>query len=393
MAGDPGPLSPGPDGQPDGGVSQASRRAMLVASQRLVRLVVRAVGWKVVLLRILLGLSPGLLFVLLAVLLSTMGVTAAQNAASAADTAATCTLTPSSDEQSHVAELKPIYDAAASSPQYPLGPRGWAVLAGINHRETDFGQNVTVSSAGALGWMQFMPDTWERYKIDADGGGADPNDKYDAIHTAANYLHALLQEAWRARTGTDRPADATGDYDPADWHAAVWGYNHLESYVNAVLGDADAYQGQCWATVAGASDDTTAAAPGYPLAIHGTDLGGVAAHMARPFGNWQSDNAVDIGVPRGTAVLAVGSGTIEKFGGHWDGTGQSNPNGFNVTLRTVDNTWFYTHLMQCDPNLEVGDHVTVGQVLGQSGAANGVDHLHIGSEHGDPEKLLGVRTG
>lgn len=130
--------------------------------------------------------------------------------------------------------------------------------------------------------------------------------------------------------------------------------------------------------------------PGYPLPTHGKDLGGVAAHKARPFGNWQSDNAVDIGVPKGTSVLAVAAGTIQKLGGHWDGTGQSNPNGYNVTLKTADNVWFYTHLMQRDPNLKVGSKVTAGQVLGLSGAANGVEHLHIASQNGDPEKLLGV---
>jgi murein DD-endopeptidase MepM/ murein hydrolase activator NlpD len=386
MAGNAGPLRPGDPS--DGGGSRAARRAVQVASRQLVALVVRTVSWKLALLRIGLALAPFVLFVLVAIFMAMAGAGAQQNAGAAGGVAGSCVLTPSGDELEHVAELKPIYDAAASSPKYPLGPRGWAVLAGINHRETDFGQNVAVSSAGAVGWMQFMPATWEQYKIDADGGGADPDNKHDAIHSAANYLHALLQEAWRARTGSDRPDSATGDYDAADWHAAVWGYNHLESYIDDVLRDADAYQGQCSST--SVSGDVAAASPGYPLAIHGTGLGGVAAHQARPFGNWQSDNAVDIGVPRGTTVLAVGSGTVLKLGGSWDGTGRSNPNGYNVTLQTVDNTWFYTHLIQRAPGLAVGDHVTVGQVLGLSGAANGVDHLHIGSLRGDPEKLLGV---
>jgi hypothetical protein len=143
-------------------------------------------------------------------------------------------------------------------------------------------------------------------------------------------------------------------------------------------------------TGSGEAATAAAASPGYPLPVHGTDLGGIAAHHERPFGNWQSDNAVDIGVPRGTNVLAVGSGKILKLGGTWDGTGRSNPNGLNVTLQTADNTWFYTHLIKRAPGLSVGDHVTVGQVLGISGAANGIDHLHIGVLHGDPEKLLGV---
>jgi len=35
----------------------------------------------------------------------------------------------------------------------------WQVLAAINKIESDFGRNMGPSSAGAVGWMQFMPDT------------------------------------------------------------------------------------------------------------------------------------------------------------------------------------------------------------------------------------------
>jgi murein DD-endopeptidase MepM/ murein hydrolase activator NlpD len=127
----------------------------------------------------------------------------------------------------------------------------------------------------------------------------------------------------------------------------------------------------------------------YPTAIHGTDLGGVKEHMARAFGNWQSDNAVDIGVPIGTEVFAVDDGIIVRLGGAYDGTGQSNPNGYNITLKTHDNQWFYTHLSQRRA-LKIGQRVDRGMSFGRTGAANGVAHLHIGSEKGDPEALLGV---
>ncbi len=48
--------------------------------------------------------------------------------------------------------LLPIYQAAGI--QY--GVR-WEILAAINEIETDYGRNLNVSSAGALGWMQFIP--------------------------------------------------------------------------------------------------------------------------------------------------------------------------------------------------------------------------------------------
>ena len=52
--------------------------------------------------------------------------------------------------------LLPIYQAAGI--QYGIR---WEVLAAINEIETDYGRNLNVSSAGAVGWMQFLPSTWK----------------------------------------------------------------------------------------------------------------------------------------------------------------------------------------------------------------------------------------
>ncbi len=48
--------------------------------------------------------------------------------------------------------LLPIYKAAAVQYGVP-----WQILAAINEIETDYGNDQSVSSAGAVGWMQFMP--------------------------------------------------------------------------------------------------------------------------------------------------------------------------------------------------------------------------------------------
>jgi Transglycosylase SLT domain len=118
------------------------------------------------------------------------------------------------------AVLVPIYQRAAAA--YGLGPQGASVLAAINGIETAFGTNLNVSSAGAVGWMQFMPETWAGYGIDANGDGvADPYDPEDAIHAAANYLQA---------SGA-----------PADWYNAVFAYNHADWYVAEVLANAQCY--------------------------------------------------------------------------------------------------------------------------------------------------------
>ena len=50
--------------------------------------------------------------------------------------------------------LLPIYQACGTEYGVP-----WQVLASINRIETAFGTNLNVSSAGALGWMQFIPSS------------------------------------------------------------------------------------------------------------------------------------------------------------------------------------------------------------------------------------------
>jgi hypothetical protein len=118
------------------------------------------------------------------------------------------------------AVLVPIYQRAAAA--YGLGPQGPSVLAAINEIETAFGTNLNVSSAGALGWMQFMPGTWAAYGVDANGDGvADPYDPEDAIFAAANYLSA---------SGA-----------PSDWYGAIFAYNHADWYVADVLAGAQCY--------------------------------------------------------------------------------------------------------------------------------------------------------
>lgn len=107
--------------------------------------------------------------------------------------------------------LLPIYQAAAVQYGVP-----WPVLAAINEVETNFGTDLSVSTAGAVGWMQFMPETWLQYGVDALGAGyADPYNPVDAIFAAARYLHA---------------AGAS-----TNLRAAILAYNHSEAYAESVL--------------------------------------------------------------------------------------------------------------------------------------------------------------
>jgi hypothetical protein len=118
--------------------------------------------------------------------------------------------------------LPPIYQAAAQA--YDLGPAGPSILAAINEIESGFGQNLGPSSAGAVGWMQFMPSTWATYGVDANNDGVkDPNNPNDAIFAAARYLRAAGM--------------------PEDPEGAVFAYNHADWYVAEVMARAACFSG------------------------------------------------------------------------------------------------------------------------------------------------------
>ena len=85
---------------------------------------------------------------------------------------------------------------------------GWNYLAAINLIETRLGSIAGVSTAGAQGPMQFMPQTWAAY------GRGDVNAPRDAIMAAGRYLAAS-----GFATNRDR---------------ALFAYNNANAYVRAV---------------------------------------------------------------------------------------------------------------------------------------------------------------
>jgi hypothetical protein len=107
--------------------------------------------------------------------------------------------------------LLPIYQAAGIE----YGIR-WELLAAINEIETDYGRNLNVSSAGALGWMQFMPGDVEGLRRRRQRRRRkDPYNPVDAIFSAARYLRAAGAEE--------------------DLRKAIFAYNHADWYVDSVL--------------------------------------------------------------------------------------------------------------------------------------------------------------
>src|SRR5215218_3346195 len=80
----------------------------------------------------------------------------------------------------------------------------WAFLASIGYQEYGHGSCAEVNSSGCGGPMQIGmvresacspgpgPTIWERYRFDADGGGADPFSPADAIFTAARMMRPVF---------------------------------------------------------------------------------------------------------------------------------------------------------------------------------------------------------
>jgi hypothetical protein len=102
----------------------------------------------------------------------------------------------------------------------------WTVLAAIGQIESGDQSNPGVSSAGALGPMQFLPSTWAQWGITAFGEPGPPNiyDPFDAVPSAARYLCAA------------------GGSTAAGLPRAIFAYNHADWYVAEVLALAREYQ-------------------------------------------------------------------------------------------------------------------------------------------------------
>ncbi|MGI9184966.1 MAG: lytic murein transglycosylase [Solirubrobacteraceae bacterium] len=191
----------------------------------------------------------------------------------------------------------PIYQAAGIEYQVP-----WQVLAAINEIETDYGRNLSVSSAGAVGWMQFLPSTFKTWGVDANGDGvADPYNPVDAIFSAARYLHA---------------AGASQNLSQA-----VFAYNHATWYVQSVLLRAKLIGGipsQLLGALTGLVQGHFPVAA--PAKYADNSVVALSRHRARganaavAIGSTPGSSGTSIFAKRGAPVIAVNDGKIVKIG-------------------------------------------------------------------------------
>ncbi len=138
------------------------------------------------------------------------------------------------------ADIMKLYKAAAQKYAVP-----WQLLAGVGMEETAQGRNNHTSSAGAKGFMQFMPQTFAHYGVDGNGDGkVDIHDDADSIFSAANALRDLGVDA--GEPGVRK---------------ALFAYNHAKWYVNDVLYYAAAYAGDAGGACTTGAGATTTSGP------------------------------------------------------------------------------------------------------------------------------------
>ncbi len=232
--------------------------------------------------------------------------------------------------------LIPIYKQAGRRYGVP-----WRVLAAINQIETDYGRNVSISSAGAEGWMQFMPETWQRWGLDADHDGhANPYSPQDAIFAAARYLRA-----------SGAATDLAG---------AIYAYNHAGWYVTAVL------------LRARMLDDRASFAhvvAGYSLPLD-------AAYMSQL---GRTDDGVDLETPPdGALVYSITPGVISAVASDPAGFGPSYPVVEAGSGALAGQHLYYGHV--AESLVSPGQRVAAGQpiaVVGHTGDAASLGHGHI----------------
>lgn len=222
--------------------------------------------------------------------------------------------------------LLPIYQACGSEYGIP-----WEVLAAINKIETNFGRNLNVSSAGAIGWMQFLPSSWAIYGLDANGDGRkDPYNPVDAICAAAHYLKVAGGQK--------------------NLFSAILAYNHADWYAQEVLTYARAY-GRIPSNLIGSLTGLTEGAH-FPIAANarysdelaarqamdGSSESSVSGNATEVISSSPTPRGINIFAKKGAPVVAVNDGVIRKMG-HSAGLGN-----FVILEDTYGNRYTYAGL-------------------------------------------------
>jgi len=281
------------------------------------------------------------------------------------------------------AALRDYQDAAQTCPGL-----SWTVLAGIGKVESDHGRSTLPgvhagqNSAGAMGPMQFLLNTWNAFHLP---GLDNVYDLHDAAFAAAHYLCS------------------NGAGLAAKLRQAIWQYNHAWWYVDEVLAHATRYAADATRTVI-----IAALRPGDPFAGTCrpvvTQGYGPTEQPGEPavFGFAHFHTGIDLACVAGTPIHSLTDGIAHVTTG-W-GSGFGNNVVAEVQLQLPGDSspqryyLRYGHLLV----LTVADGAVVhaGDILGLEGSTgySTGPHLHFEVDRGaasvqnavDPAPLLAV---
>jgi murein DD-endopeptidase MepM/ murein hydrolase activator NlpD len=241
-------------------------------------------------------------------------------------------------------DLQRLYEAAAAT----CDGLDWSILAAVHFVETRHGRGPATSSKDAQGPMQFLPSTFNTYRVDGDGDGQTLiEDLEDAVYSAANLLCQ------------------NGAGDPRLLGDAIFTYNHSKSYVAKVLARARRYRVHGLPQYLGSTSVCPVAGE-----VSFTDTYGAARSRGR------SHEGVDMFAPVGTPLVAVTDGVtflVENV--------DNDIGGISLWIRGDDgDTYYYAH-NSVNVVRTNGVNVHRGQLVarvGRSGNAKGTPpHLHF----------------
>lgn len=205
----------------------------------------------------------------------------------------------------------------------------------------------------AVGPFQFIPGSWRIFGGDGNNDAiADPNNVFDAVPAMRRHL--------------------CPDGKIVDIEAAVFSYNRSQAYVDTVLDWVLRYTGPL----------ATSAVPiaGYALVVPVALV--TEDSLSRPHHDYA---AWDLGIPVGTPLFAMISGTVTTASSAGIFPDDPNRCGTTVTITGVDGaTYTYCHLSQLavTPGQVVGAGTPIGLSGGQPGAPGAGNttgpHLHLG---------------
>lgn len=209
----------------------------------------------------------------------------------------------------------------------------WQIFGAIAKVESDLGRNMATSTAGAIGYGQFLPSTWDIY-----GEDGDPYDFRDVIPAMSRFL-------------LDSGA-------PDDMPIALFAYNHSWPYVAQVL--------------------SYAASFGYPGLDTQGEREGLIWPVVGPISSYFGPEHrlgidVDQTMAPGTAIIAAHSGVVLYAGGD-----PCCSYGRYVILASASGlTTLYAHFELV--TVETGESVRQGEplgIVGNTGYSTGT-HLHF----------------